>query len=43
MEILLVGLIFVAWVHGYYRGRRNNTVVEMSASDLRRELKRRSK
>lgn len=42
MEILLaVGLITAAWLHGYSRGKRRNQVVEMSARDLRRELKRR--
>lgn len=42
MEILLaVGLIAAAWIHGYSRGKRRNSVVEMSARDLRRALKRR--
>lgn len=42
MEILIVtALIVAAWVHGYRRGRRSSSVVEMSARDLRRELKRR--
>lgn len=41
MEILLVGLIFAAWIHGYRRGRRASSVVEMSARDLRRALRQR--
>jgi hypothetical protein len=42
VEILLVvAVIAGAWLHGYSRGKRKNQVVEMSARDLRRELKRR--
>jgi hypothetical protein len=41
VELLLVLFIPAAWLHGYVRGKRRNSVVEMSARDLRRELKRR--
>lgn len=42
MEIpLAIALIIAAWIHGYRRGVRKNAVVEMSARDLRRELRRR--
>lgn len=42
MEVVLaVVLIVAAWIHGYSRGKRRNSVVEMSARDLRRELRRR--
>lgn len=42
MEIvLIVAVLAGAWLHGYSRGKRRHSVVEMSARDLRRELKRR--
>lgn len=42
MEILLVvAAVAGAWVHGYRAGKRRNSVVEMSARDLRRALKSR--
>lgn len=42
MEILLVVAVIIgAWLHGYSRGKRKHSVVEMSARDLRRELKKR--
>lgn len=44
MEVLLVvGAIAAAWVHGYRRGLRRNSVVEMSARDLRRALRKAGK
>lgn len=43
MEILLVVCAVAgAWLHGYSRGKRKHSIVEMSARDLRRELKRRN-
>lgn len=42
MEIVLITVAIAgAWLHGYSRGRRRNSIVEMSARDLRRELNRR--
>lgn len=42
MEVVLVILAIAgAWLHGYSRGKHRHSVVEMSARDLRRELKRR--
>ncbi len=42
MEVVLaVVLIAGAWLHGYSRGKRKHSIVEMSARDLRRELNRR--
>lgn len=44
MEILLaVGLIVAAWIHGYVRGKRVNSTVNMSERDLRRALRDRRK
>lgn len=44
MEIVLVVLAVAgAWVLGYRRGRRVNSVVTMSTRDLRRALKERRK
>lgn len=41
MEIVLITVAITgAWLHGYMRGRRRNSVVEMSARDLRRALRR---
>jgi hypothetical protein len=39
--VLVVGVIVVAWLHGYRCGKRKNSVVEMSARDLRRALRQR--
>lgn len=42
MEIVIViALILGAWLHGYARGKRKHSIVEMSERDLRRALKRR--
>jgi hypothetical protein len=41
MEILLVALIGVAWVHGYVRGRRAVRTYELSGRELRRALRTR--
>ncbi len=44
MEILLVSVAIVgAWLHGYRRGKRVNSVVTMSTRDLRRALRERRK
>lgn len=44
MEILLVAVAVVgAWILGYRRGRRVNSVVTMSTRDLRRALRERRK
>lgn len=42
MEVVFVVLALAgAWVHGYVRGKRKNSVVTMSERDLRRALKMR--
>lgn len=41
MELVLVAVgLVVAWVHGYRVGKRKHSIVEMSARDLRRALRR---
>lgn len=40
MEIVLVIVAIAgAWLHGYSRGKRRHSIVEMSERDLRRALK----
>lgn len=42
MEVVLVILAVAgAWLHGYSRGKRKHSIVEMSERDLRRALSRR--
>lgn len=41
MEVLLVIVAIAgAWLHGYSRGKRKHSIVEMSARDLHRALSR---
>lgn len=43
MEVVLVVVAIVAaWLHGYSRGKRRNSVVNMSERDLRRALRKRN-